>query len=300
MQRRSGSFALGALWVLCSAALLSGVRGNAAGVATPLSAWRNGIASVYDAPTLGAVIGSCGYGAISQSSYPYWSIGALATSNLFFQEGPVEGCGMCFQVQCINDGSNGEGFVGKCNPNWQTNSITFMVTDQCPECQPDQLDLNAAAFQKLAPLVNGRIALQYRRVTCTPQEPVTVRVDANRGSGGWMRLWVMNTAGTAGVAGVSVRTAGTGGPGVPLSNVFGADWETGASPAQPLDVIVTSDDGSTLTLPGAVAASFVGLGAGASNFGQDPTAASAGQVAAAASQQNPPVAAQSTSVAVSG
>ena len=38
-----------------------------------------------------------------------------------------------------------------------------------------------------------------------------------------------------------------------------------------------------LTLPGAVAASFVGLGAGASNFGQDPTAASAGQVAAAVS-----------------
>ena len=59
---------------------------------------------------------------------------------------------------------------------------------------------------------------------------------------------LQNTAGTAGVAGVSVRTAGTGGPGVPLSNVFGADWETGASPAQPLDVIVTSDDGSTVSL----------------------------------------------------
>ena len=44
---------------------------------------------------------------------------------------------------------------------------------------------------QLAPLANGRIALQYRRVTCTPQEPVKVRVDANRGSGGWMRLWVM-------------------------------------------------------------------------------------------------------------
>ena len=55
-------------------------------------------------------------------------------------------CRMCFQVQCINDGPQ---FAGKCNPDWQTNSITFMVTDKCPECQADQLDLNALAFQKV-------------------------------------------------------------------------------------------------------------------------------------------------------
>ena len=44
-------------------------------------------------PSMGASIGSCGYGAIPLNSYPYWSIGALSMSNLFFQEGPVEGCG---------------------------------------------------------------------------------------------------------------------------------------------------------------------------------------------------------------
>ncbi|KAK9824754.1 hypothetical protein WJX74_005028 [Apatococcus lobatus] len=295
--RRACALSLAGLLISC---LQYGAQGNPAGVATPLSAWRNGIASLYGDPvsiynpSLGAIIGSCGYGPISLNAYPFWSIGALSPSNLFFQEGPVDGCGMCFQVQCINDGPQ---FAGKCNPDWQTNSITFMVTDSCPECQADQLDLNALAFQKLAPLGNGRVALQYRRVTCTPQEPVSVRVDANRGSGGWIRLWVMNAAGTAGVKSVSVRTAGTNGAWVPMNNAFGADWEMPASPAQPLDMLIGSDDGSSVTIPNAVAAGYTGTGtAPGQNFAQD----AVGQIKAAAAGQNPPVAAGSTSTAVSG
>ncbi|KAK9824737.1 hypothetical protein WJX74_003216 [Apatococcus lobatus] len=298
--QRSSSFCTAAFLAVCLSSSFYGVLGNAPGVASPLSAWRNGIASLYGDrasiynPSMGAIDGSCGYGAVSLTSYPFWSIGALSPSNLFFQEGPVEGCGMCFQVQCVNDGPQ---FAGKCNPDWQTNSITFMVTDKCPECQADQVDLNALAFQKLAPLANGRVALQYRRVTCTPQEPVSVRVDANRGSGGWIRLWVMNTAGTAGVKAVSVRSAGTAGAWVPLNNGFGADWESPASPAQPLDMLVTSDDGSSVTIPNAVAAGYIGSGtAPGQNFAQD----AVGQITAAASGQNPPVAAGSTSTAVSG
>lgn len=37
--------------------------------------------------------GSCGYGKLDKSKYPYWSVGALSTSNHFYQEGPVKGCG---------------------------------------------------------------------------------------------------------------------------------------------------------------------------------------------------------------
>ena len=53
---------------------------------------------------------------------------------------------MCFQIQCINDGS---AYQGKCNPDWATNSVTIMITDQCPECKPDQIDLQALTFGKV-------------------------------------------------------------------------------------------------------------------------------------------------------
>ena len=61
--------------------------------------------------------------------------------------------------------------------------------------------------------------------------------------------WLQNTAGTAGVKSVSVRTAGTAGAWVPMNNAFGADWEMPASPAQPLDIQVISDDGSSVSIP---------------------------------------------------
>ena len=37
--------------------------------------------------------GSCGYGLMDKSKYPYWSVGALSTSNMYYSEGPVQGCG---------------------------------------------------------------------------------------------------------------------------------------------------------------------------------------------------------------
>ena len=43
---------------------------------------------------------------------------------------------------------------------------------------------------QLAPLPNGRILMQYRRVTCTPPDPITVRIDGNNGPGLWVRLWI--------------------------------------------------------------------------------------------------------------
>ena len=37
--------------------------------------------------------GSCGYGMLDKEKWPFWSVGALATSNMFYQQGPVQGCG---------------------------------------------------------------------------------------------------------------------------------------------------------------------------------------------------------------
>ena len=37
--------------------------------------------------------GSCGYGMLDKEKWPFWSVGALATSNMFYEQGPVHGCG---------------------------------------------------------------------------------------------------------------------------------------------------------------------------------------------------------------
>lgn len=43
---------------------------------------------------------------------------------------------------------------------------------------------------QIAPMLNGRIDIKYRRVDCTPPVPVKVLIDGNSGPGGWLRLSV--------------------------------------------------------------------------------------------------------------
>ncbi|KAK9855456.1 hypothetical protein WJX84_002873 [Apatococcus fuscideae] len=261
-------------------------------IAEALGDWRTGQASFYggelgtpSAPSYGIVIGSCGYGVIPQQTFPYWSVGALSTSNLFFEEGPVQGCGMCFQIQCINDGS---AFQGKCNNDWATDSVTIMITDQCPGCTPDQIDLQALTFGKLAPLVNGRILMQYRRVTCTPPDPITVRIDGNNGPGLW------RAAGTAGIQSVLIR--GPGASWQPMRNTFGAAWEINNAPTMPADLFVTSDDGQQVTLYGAVTVNSEGEVATSAQFSALPNPSAV--LTTMATSDNPPVAPGSTAAAV--
>ena len=45
-------------------------------------------------------------------------------------------------------------------------------------------------WMQIAPMLNGRIDIRYRRVDCTPPVPVKVLIDGNSGSGGWLRLSV--------------------------------------------------------------------------------------------------------------
>jgi hypothetical protein len=42
----------------------------------------------------------------------------------------------------------------------------------------------------MAPMALGRIDIQYRRVECVVPTGMSVVVDQNRGSGGWIRLEV--------------------------------------------------------------------------------------------------------------
>ena len=47
---------------------------------------------------------------------------------------------------------------------------------------------------QIAPMLNGRIDIRYRRVECTPPVPVKVQIDGNSGPGGWLRLSVTVSA----------------------------------------------------------------------------------------------------------
>lgn len=65
----------------------------------------------------------------------------------------------------------------------------FLCSLHCHACN---LVRNEQGFAKLqiAPMLNGRIDIQYRRVECTPPVPVKVQIDGNSGTGGWLRLAV--------------------------------------------------------------------------------------------------------------
>ena len=69
-------------------------------------------------------------------------------------------------------------------------SVIVQITDVCPECGADHIDIQALTYNKLSPMSTGRISIQYRRVECVPPQRIVVSVDNNNGAGGWLRLFV--------------------------------------------------------------------------------------------------------------
>jgi hypothetical protein len=64
--------------------------------------------------------------------------------------------------------------------------FTVMVHDDCDECEPNQVNLQAAAFARMAPASEGRVAVQYREVSACAR----VRVRACVRGGLHVRVWV--------------------------------------------------------------------------------------------------------------
>eukprot|EP00884_Botryococcus_braunii_P022964 jgi/Botrbrau1/9351/Bobra.354_2s0009.1 len=220
----------------------------------PLGSWQNGIATNYGgaqdgmdpySPSFGTKEGSCGYGVLDKEQYPFWSVAALAHSSPFYMAGPVQGCGQCFQIECVNDGSQ---FQGRCNSDPSERSVTVMITDSCPECASNQFDIQALTFNKIAPMAIGRIAMRYRRVECAPPANMEVKVDSFSGSGGWIRL--METAGPGAIKTVQVKGPNTGWQG--MTNIWGAAWELNNCPQTPIDVRLVASDGQEVTAFGAI------------------------------------------------
>ncbi|BDA46491.1 probable Expansin-A7 at N-terminal half [Coccomyxa sp. Obi] len=223
-----------------------------------LSDWRQGIATFYGgAPdgmspydySYGTSIGSCGYGKLDKTKYPYWSVGALSTSSTYYTSGPVQGCGECFEVECLQNAGQ---FAGRCNQDPNARTITIMITDCCPECGPNHIDIQALTFNKMAPMAGGRVDMRYRRVACTPPSDMSVIVDNNRGAGGWIRLQVKDVANRGAVKLVQVKGSDTDWES--MNNVWGASWESTSIPKPPLDFRIQDDTGVELTAFGVVKA----------------------------------------------
>lgn len=51
-------------------------------------------------------------------------------------------------------------------------SVVVQITDICPECRAGHLDLSRAAFERIAPLRDGRVAIQWRLVSPYIQGPI--------------------------------------------------------------------------------------------------------------------------------
>lgn len=124
------------LWNLVAVVsiLVSTVTSQSSNVSIALSTWQPGIASLFggdlntpQGDEYGATIGSCGYGSIPTTTWPYRSIAALPTTGQGYLAGPAQGCGTCWQFTCVNDGPQ---FSGKCNPGSAEQSVTVQITDR--------------------------------------------------------------------------------------------------------------------------------------------------------------------------
>jgi expansin len=89
--------------------------------------------------------GHCSYGLVSTPLF-------AAMNHTDYQNS--EACGMCLQVS----GPNG--------------SVKVKVVDECPECEPGDVDLSEDAFAQLAPLVQGRIPITWQYTSCDVQGPI--------------------------------------------------------------------------------------------------------------------------------
>lgn len=83
--------------------------------------------------------GSCGYGVMDKTKYPYWSVAALSQSNPFYVAGPTGACGQCFEVQCLNSGGQ---FAVRQSPCLSVLQCTFRDSEQLLRAKAD----NAFAF----------------------------------------------------------------------------------------------------------------------------------------------------------
>ncbi|KAK9798174.1 hypothetical protein WJX73_006947 [Symbiochloris irregularis] len=121
-------------------------------------------------PSFGTLNGGCGYGLLDKNTYPFWSVAALSTSNSFYKAGPANGCGECFEIQCINEGG------------------------------PWAIGIPS----------KGNIDMRYRRVPCLPPANIKIDIGNNSCANGWLRIFVESVGNRGTVAVVQVKGQNSG------------------------------------------------------------------------------------------
>lgn len=218
-------------------------------------------------PSYGTSVGSCGYGTVPKDAFPYFSTAAFGPDNQFYKAGPLNACGQCFQLQCDDPRSG----ACKTDGSGKPLSVLVMITDSCPECAGDHIDVQALAFSKIAKSELGRIKIQYRRVECAVPGDLKVSVMDFAGAGGWIRLAVDDTGGRGAVKQLYVKGSKDS-SWQSMKNTWGAAWETSSSPAPPLDFKFVCDDGEEV-----LAEDVVKQNGGISGGLKDPVIFSTGQ-----------------------
>lgn len=241
----------------------------AAALAAPASAqanWTSGVATLTGAPDGDDLTGvakpaslpdaACGFGEMKGSLYPGFALAGISFKASPLAQRAQRGCGTCVELRCTSDAcANSKG------------PLIVTIYDECTDCEANQLNLEAWAFNTLAPLDVGRVPIQWRQVPCPARGGIVVNVDAFRTSGGgWLRLSLKNVAGEGGLTSVQLSKAGAANW-LTMKNAFGGAWEMSKLPDSPsYDLLLTDRAGRRVTLKGAVKRGIVGETQAAENF----------------------------------
>lgn len=176
--------ALGAAAGLAGVAAQPTARAASSASASASPGWRLGRATHYSAPGDVWTIhdGSCTHKYIWPDVGTGWDAGAMDDQNPEF----IGSCGRCYEVRCdpvvFQDGYGAS--IDRTSVCYDPEaSVVITVVDACPCSYPgnyysnkrwccgdkDHFDISVWAFEKLADLKWGVIALQYRPVPCNYQ-----------------------------------------------------------------------------------------------------------------------------------
>ncbi|KAM3064921.1 hypothetical protein ACMFMG_011251 [Clarireedia jacksonii] len=149
------------------------------------------------------------------------------------------------------------------------NNITAMITDECPGCGTNHLDLYPTAFTSLAPLSKGIIDVTWSYVDC----PITTPLQLHNKEGvsaNWFSMQVVNAA--EGVTKLEVSKDGGATWGSTTRQTYNF-FEYAPGYGSTVDVRVTSISGSVVTVknvavtPGSVVTASSNFGSSGSSSG---------------------------------
>lgn len=212
-----------------------------------ITPWRRGYTTYYggrpdgmnpQTPSFGTLEGSCGYGRLDPNEWPYWKVAGISV-HLPQHRGPLEGCGSCLELECDDD---------RCFPG---SRVQVVVTDKCPECRNDHVDLQALTFEEMAPASVGNFYMRYRQVECTPPGNIQVQLDQYRDN--WIRLRLYKVAGSAEIKEVKVGVREDNGrTWLRMRKTWGATFELTGRVDPPFRLEITDSDGNSIRSTGNV------------------------------------------------